>query len=823
MQLATNAHPRTSVFTYGGLFVVTLSTLMYEIALTRIFSVTAWYHFAFAAVSLALFGMTVGALAVYLLPERFRLESTRAHLWVFSLLFAVAIAVCFIIQLQIPFRPKLDERGITVVLTCVVISIPFILSGIVVCLALTRFPARLNRLYGADLAGAAAGCFLLVLLLARVDAPSGVVIVGAIAAIGALLFALDARSRTGIALALVALAALGGLGGANAALHRNHQPLLRIMWSPFGREPLHDYERWNAFSRVTVDGDPDRLTRPSGYGLSPVAPETRNYRQLVMIIDLIAGTPLVGYTGNPDESDFLRYDVTNIAHYIRNDGDVLVIGVGGGRDVLAALEFEQRSVTGLEINPSVLWFTLDKFGDYTGHLDDDPRVRIVNDEARSWITRNDQRFDIIQITLIDTFAASSAGAYALTENGLYTTEAWHTFFDHLQPNGVLSVTRWHSLYGGKPIETWRSVALAAQTLKERGVENPRQHILLYAAPSGLLGSRPGTLLVSPDPFTPEDFETIRAEMDRLQFQPVLTPDFAADSVFEGLVSPDGPDAAVDSVKEDISPPTDDRPFFFLAADFESFFNGTVFDDTYLLEPVLALGILAPTVMILSVLFIIVPLLLTRRRTRAAGNGHTAFYAYFAAIGLAFLLVEVSQLQRFSIFLGHPTYALTVVLFSLLLSSGIGSMLSERFIRHDRPLTLLAPVLALLLALGAFALFAPAALDAAESETTPLRIALAVGLLSSVGIIMGMPFPIGMRLASSRPGTPTEFLWGINGAMSVCASVLGTVIALFWGISIALWVGIVFYVFAAAALVVLTRAPATAVQPLPVAVSDVPSS
>ena len=154
-----------------------MSTLMLEIALTRIFSVTMWYHFAFVAISVALFGMTVGALAVHLLPHRFPQAGVERQLWAFALLFAVAVAVCFAVQLAIPFTPRATVGGIaSVVATCVVISIPFVFSGVVVCLALTRFPRRVNRLYAVDLIGAGLGCVLLVLLFSWIDGPSLVVL-----------------------------------------------------------------------------------------------------------------------------------------------------------------------------------------------------------------------------------------------------------------------------------------------------------------------------------------------------------------------------------------------------------------------------------------------------------------------------------------------------------------------------------------------------------------------------------------------------------------------------------------------------------------------
>jgi hypothetical protein len=789
---------RVGAGTYGGLFVVTLSTLMYEIALTRIFSVSMWYHFAFVAISVALFGLTLGALLVHLLPGRFRDVDVKRHLWLFSLLFGVSLAVCTVIQLSINFVPEWTLSGVaSVVGTCLIISVPFVFSGIVVCLALTRFPDRVNRLYAADLVGAGLGCVLLVVLLTRLDGPSVVIAIGAFAGVGALLFAADAGYRRGMAAALGAVVALGGFAGLNGLLHSRDDPIVRIRWAKETSDPVHDYEKWNAFSRVTVDGDPEAPVVPAGWGMSEKLPPDLRVRQLVMLIDSAAATVLTGYTGDPEETDFLRYDITNLAHYARRDADVFVVGAGGGRDILSALEFDQRSVTGVEINGDILDITNDEFGDFTGHLDRDPRVSFVNDEARSYLARTDRQYDIIQISLIDTWAATSAGAYALSENSLYTTEAWDLFFDRLQPGGILSVSRWYQILDQQPLETYRTAALAAQALKEHGVANPRDHMLIYHSPKSGFGVSAATLLVSPEPFSRRDIAAIEGRVERLAFTPVLTSQTAIDTRFEALAAPGGPGDAVDDFDENISPPTDDRPFFFQMADLDTLLSGHSFRDDVVTRPVLVLGVLALTVLGLAACCIALPLVLTKRRS--VPQGMSSFYVYFAGIGLGFLLIEVSQLQRLSIFLGHPTYALTVVLFSVLVFSGIGSMLTERFVRPDRAASLVGPLVALLIVVLFFGFATPAVIDRMDGATTPARIATAVALLMPLGLVMGMPFAIGMRAAASRPGAPTAFLWGINGATSVCASVFGVVIALFFGISVAFWTGALAYAVAAASM------------------------
>jgi hypothetical protein len=798
---------------------VTLATLMYEIALTRIFSVTMWYHFAFVAISVALFGMTLGALFVHLLPGRFPQERVKQQLWVAALLFGISIPVCLAVQLALPFEAQLTAKGMAgVVATCAVISVPFTFSGVVVCLALTRFPTRVNRLYAADLIGASLGCVLLVILFTRVDGPSLIVLVGALATVGAVAFALDAASRPGAVLAAGGVVGLVALGLVNASMVGDGAPL-RIRYTKGAHDGGHHaYEKWNAFSRLTVDGDPNRLENPQFYGVSPALPKELQARQMGMVIDSSAGTILTHYTGNPDETDHLRYDVTNLGYYLQHDGNVAVIGVGGGRDVLSALEFDQKSVDGIEINGNILDITNKKYGDFTGHLDRDPRVRFVNDEARSYLRRTDKKYDMIQISLIDTWAATSAGAYALSENSLYTTQAWDAFLDSLQPGGVLSVSRWYDINGAdRPYEMYRATALAAQVLHDRGVKNPRDHILIYKSPPGPpYGATAATILVSPEPFSDEQVAQMGAQVERLKFEPVLTPDHALDDDFAALAAPGGPGPALDRFDVDVSPPHDDRPFFFQMANVGTFTSGDVFDNNLTARAVLVLTLLAATVLVLAACCIALPLLIGRRRRGdgdppLATRANLPFYTYFAGIGFGFLLVEVAQLQRLSIFLGHPTYALGVVLFSVLLFSGIGSWLSERLVRSER--TMLVPLFFLLATVLVLGIATPRIIHTVDSATTPMRILVAVLLLAPLGLFMGMPFSLGMRAAAARPGTPTAFLWGINGATSVCASVLGVVIALFLGISMAFWAGLFAYALATVSLRVITREPRAVVEPV----------
>lgn len=800
------AGQRARAATYAGVFVVTLTTLMYEIALTRIFSVAMWYHFAFVAISVALFGMTVGALIVHLRPGWFAGAQVKPQMWRWSLAFGVSVALAFFTQLAIPFEPHLTMAGLwSVVLTCVVISVPFVCSGVVVALALTRFPDRVNRLYAADLIGAGLGCVLLVAAFDVLDGPSLVVAIAALACAGALLLAFDAGLRRGQVVSVLCVVCLGLLAGGNAYRHDRGDPFIRIVWAKEQKDPLHRVDRWNAFSRVTVDGDEGVLVPAGGYGASHRLPAGTMVEDLSVVIDGAASTSITGYTGDEAETDFLRYDITNLGYYA-HEGDcrTVTIGVGGGRDVLSSLEFGCQHVTGIEINNSIIDLLTDQFGEFSGHLDQDPRVDLVNDEARSWLTRSDEEFDQIQISMIDTWAASAAGAFALTENSLYTTDGWHTFLDRLAPGGTLSVSRWYQMPSfSEPFEAFRVASLASEVLHQRGVTDPRDHVLIYEGPVNGFDTSAATFLVSPDPFTDETLATIAETAEYMGFRPVLTPTEAADPRFADIVAPGGPSAGIAQFDQDLSPPTDDRPFFFQMAELGTFLRGEGLADNLIFRPVLVLTMLAGVVLLLAAVCIGGPLVAMGRGTRH--RGRIPFYGYFAGIGLGFMLIEFSQLQRLSTFLGHPTYALTVVLFTVLLFSGIGSVVAERITDPDRPRSLLVPVGALVVALFCFGLATEPVMASFAGSTTPVRIAASVGLLAPLALLMGMPFSIGMRAAGTDGEAPTAFLWGINGAMSVVASVLGALMAMFFGITVTFAAGAATYAAAAACLALIVRA------------------
>lgn len=800
--------PAPSRSTYFGLFFLTLSTLSYEILLTRIFSVTMWYHFAFVAISVAMFGMTVGALIVYLWPAAFPPALVHRRLAQASFVFPIVIVFSFLTELSIPFVVHPSIVAIwAIASTYAVVALPFIVSGIAVCLALTQFPRDVSRLYAVDLAGAALGCIALVYLLRVTDGPTAVFAIAAIAGLGACCFASSAeapRLRTWSAVVTVLLAVF--VVG-HSVLVWNQWPVLRLIWVKGGFEARPLYEKWNSFSRVRVHGSPDALEEPYGWGLSSRLSDARRVRQLHMDIDVNAGTVLTHFDGNLAAVDYLKYDVTNFGYYVRPEASALVVGTGGGRDVLSALALGARQVVGVEINEDILHAANDRFGAFTGHLDRLPQVRFVNDEARSYIARHADRYDTIQLSLIDTWAATAAGAFVLSENALYTVEAWSIFLEHLTDRGVLMVSRWY--FSDRPGEMYRLMTLAAETLRGRGVTNVRDHVVIVRnlrrynrleSPDGV-----GTMLVGRSPFSDADLDRIEDTAGRLGFEVALSRRATLDDMFTRLANEPDLRGLAASFPIDISAPTDDSPFFFNMMRVRDLFRGDLYEQgrsTFNMKAVFVLGVLLATVIGLTIVCILVPLRLSAGRVNLKGAGW--LLAYFGAVGMGFMLIETSQMQRLIVVLGHPTYGLSVVLFALLLSSGAGSYCAGTGGAGWSPSAGVRRLAILVVLLVIFGLATPMISRAFETATSPVRILASVGVLFVPGFFMGMAFPLGMRVAAERAPALTPWLWGVNGATSVCASVLAVVIALTASISAAFWTGTACYAIAMVAFIASGR-------------------
>jgi spermidine synthase len=800
---------------YVGVFLISASGLMLQLIQTRILSVVLWYYLAFLIIGMAMFGITAGAVWVYLRRERFTEQTLPADLTYFSAALAVATAVCAALQMTLPVA---SSQGFTDLIAAaelaLCLAIPFFLSGVVLSLALTRSRYPVGRVYGVDLGGAAAGCLGVLALLNVTDAPNGLLWVAVIAALGAVSFAgstegviapamplggLLSRTRT----IFVLLVLCAGLG---ATTHGAFRPLF-VKGEPETGEQVPIFSEWNTFARVTVR---DKGVHPPAMWGPSASFRGENWAvaQRDLSIDGVAGSTAYRFDGDLAHVGFLKDDVINLAHYLPGHQRAAVIGVGGGRDMLSARAFGVPDVTGVEINPILvrLLTTEPGFADFSA-LTTAGGLHFENDEARSWFARSRDKFDIIQMSLVDTWAATGAGAFTLSENGLYTVEAWKIFLNHLTPNGVFTVSRWYA--PGYIDEAGRTISVAVAALYELGVKDPRQHIFLAA--STLIG----TLIISREPLSADNLAVLKKIAAEKQYRVLLSPDgIAATEVLRQIA--DSPDRAslvryTADLPLDLTPSTDERPFFFnqlplssptrlLALLRHGPTEGVAYGNISAAKVLLQLNVIS---LLLVVITIVLPL---RPAISDAGRTLTvAGTAYFLLLGLGFMFAEIGMLQRLSVFLGSPIYALSIVLFSLILATGIGSLVSGR-ISFGRRGQLLAWAALTGIYLVVLPFWLPAALDVCASGPLLLRAALCVAVTAPAGVLMGFGFPLGMRLVQAIDRRPTPWFWGINGAAGVFASSLAVALSTAFGIYTVLIAGGVCYVLLIPAGLALGRRP-----------------
>ena len=771
---------------FWGLFLVTFATLVLEVVNTRLLSVLTWYHLSFFAVSIAMLGMSAGAVHVFLGGRDYAAVRVRGTLADRALTFAMLVPLSHVLLLIIPIPDvrSLDPAPIAVLAGAIgVLATPFYTSGIVVTLALTRTGGSIGRLYAYDLLGASIGCLAVVALLNWLNITGVVLLAGVAAAAGAYCFhrfAGSGRERGALALAVGLIVAVVLSGTA-------YNPV-RVRFAK--QRPLPAIERteearWNSHSFVVA-----QTPTPSSvfyWGAGALA-APRQAEIAWVTIDGDAGTAITSWDGRLESLDWVEHDVTN-APYVFRHGNAAVIGVGGGRDILSALHSGSRRIIGIELNAILLDLVRIRHDQFAG-IAHRPGVTLVHDEARSFLSRTSERFDVLQMSLIDTWAATGAGAFTLSENGLYTVEAWRIFLGALKPHGVFSVSRWFS--PEHVSETTRLLALGVASLLDRGVADPSQHLIFLSRGSV------ATLMCSVEPFSDEDHQRLTRLVGTEQFAVIASP--WSDPPTEQLAktlrakSLDALDAAVADPDFDYTPPTDQRPYFFNILRLGSFAKLRTLPSTHLLW-----GNIAATTT-LVVLFLIAAILVLAMilfpLASAAGTvempGFWAGVAYFACIGAGYMLIQIPFLQRFSVFLGHPTYTLAIILFSMILCTGVGSFLSERLsidpgARAHRTIPV---VIALTLLLEVTAL-SPVTLAFTPYGIT-VRTLVVVFFTAPLSLLLGCCFPVGMRLVSRRSEQATAWMWGINGACGVLASIASVAISMSIGINASLLIAAILY-------------------------------
>ncbi len=547
-------------------------------------------------------------------------------------------------------------------------------------------------------------------------------------------------------------------------------------------EPNLLWSAWNSFSRVAVY-PAEGQAKDQAWGLS------RTYRgkvpdQLGMVVDDTGYTTMYRWDDDTD-MDFFSSNVIGLAYRLKKGPTALVIGPGGGKDVLTALASGAAKVTAVEVNPLIVDAVNDHFGNMTNELYRHPKVRSVVDEGRSFIRREENSYDIIQASAVFGRMAPAAGAFTLSENNLYTLEAFSDYWSHLETDGILTISRFIF-----ERETLRLVSLGLAHLQNAGVSDPAAHIAVIRE-RGL-----ANFMMKKTPFTQQELASLREWMADMEFQEVFLPDRREGSgAFHDLIRSAGSKAFHAEFPFDIRAVTDDRPFFYYMLKPVDFIRLLGFPEQGKFEDraVITLRNLLIVVSACVSAFLVLPLLLWRREgLKGSGVGRRVFY--FSCLGLGFMFIEIGLLRKFILFLGPPIYSLAVILCSLLVFSGIGALYSARFsnqnLRRRLPGVLLALVLlSLVYVAGLSNLLGPWL-----GLPVFARCLIAGLLLAPLGLLMGMPMPLGMRYFHSD-NRAVPWSWGVNSATSVLGAILAVVVAMNAGFTVTLMMGTLLYLLA----------------------------
>ncbi|MFT5039368.1 MAG: hypothetical protein ACI8TX_000316 [Hyphomicrobiaceae bacterium] len=784
------------------IFLLSMALLMQEIAVARALSVALMSHYAFVAISLAMFGIGLSGLVVYLLPERFPASRLDALVGRFGLWFALAAPLSMLAFLNIHVTQELNMTGLfTLTAAYLILMVPFYIGGTAVSMLLTHRSDDISRIYFADLVGASLGCLATVLMLETLPAPAVPSVVGAVVAVLAVTLGWKERTNKVAAVGIAVAAVVIGFAGVST-------DLFQMRYVKNWNHVYSEYEVWNSFSRISA------FHMSEGIGIANVTPlkgsgkdyPAEDYPDTMMLdIDGSAWTPMMEFDGDLESVQFLRGSVLYLVHNLKKDANTLIVGTGGGRDLIAAKAFGQPRVLGIELNPLMEHVVQERYAEWSGRPYTMEGVEVILDEARSRLHQIEEHFDVIQLSLIDTFSLNAAGGFVFSENNLYTTEAFQQYFDHLTDDGILSLTRYY--VDAYPLEVVKLLAMARQAWEAQGIADVAEHILVVR--QGLNA----TALMKKSPFTATEVDKIEAIAADNGMQILYAPVREANNVsIDTVVTTPDLTAFTDSHEFVIEAPTDDRPFFFnfLRGRIEYVPQANQDPFRFLLQWDDALRLMRTVITVVSVLAALCffgPLLLFARDGIASTqlNLTIPLLLYFGCLGYGFMMVEIPMMQQLVLLLGYPVYALAVVLFAILLFSGIGSLLTSRF--ENSPEKALPLSLGAIIVLGTlYRLYLPELTEIFLPYTTNIKILATVVILAPIGLALGTAFPLGIGILRRVNEGLVPWAWSVNGALSVVASVLAPFLGSKIGFSMAMNTGVAAYALALILILYVARRP-----------------
>lgn len=744
----------------SAIFCIAAATLLLEISLSRVFSVLFFHHFAFLIVSTALFGF--GFSGVFLFFRKPSEANLRHRLSLASLLFAASTLVVYKVILILPHgvREIMDQpvQVWRLVVNYALLIIPFFFSGYVIAALLSIFPERSGRLYCFDLIGASLGC-IAVLYLVPVVGGSGAVVAAAILACIAALILAPARGVLFFA-SVAAIAGTGLLLRSSEAWFR--LPITQIIAEKYGarhfKGSVPEYSGWSPVSRIDV--------YPAGAA------------NKIMFLDGGSNVSfMIPFDGDVENLQ-PRINWRVVPYVIAPRPSACIIGPGGGEDVLNALSYRSQSIDAVEMDPLIVDLVLGIYSGLTGRIFHHPSVHTLNDEGRSYLRRSGRQFDLIQEVHNVSPMAIASGALNLSESYLLTVEAFQEYWDHLKPDGMLAINRWGVVRAG---------SIASVVLESRGIADPENYVLVTSRKKSGADT---SFYLKKGRITQQDLQRLKDSLDsmRLQIDYAPAPEYQKEeNIYYRLLVPSLRNQFLREADVVLYPPTDDRPFFDHFQRFGSFQKSRTeglpkeLDEAmkfvnmgdYALLTLLAEGAL------FSFLFIVLPLF--RMRRQEGSISRWAVLTYFAALGFGFILIEISLIQKHILFLGQPVYSLSSVLFSILVSAGAGSFIFEKRFREGNERKWLLSILILLgMALFFEAVPAPKIFNFLLGASKPVRFLISWLMIAPLGLLLGIPFPLGIRILGRKNPDAIPWGWGLNAYTTVIGSILSVIFAITLG-------------------------------------------
>jgi spermidine synthase len=794
---------------FPAVFLVSAAALAYELLLMRLLSIVQWHHFAYMIISLALLGY--GASGTFIALFRRFLERHFLRVWsLVAALFAAAMVACFALGQRVPFNALAivwEPRQFLYLTTLyLVFFVPFFFAALCIGLAFTCSRAQIGRIYFFDLFGAGIGALGVVGALFVLTPQEAVRVFSGIALVASALAAFAARSRYLFGTPLAGAVLLLALPASLLELRMSPYKGLSEALQTVGTRVLGGYS--SPLGLLTVVESP-RVPFRHAPGLS-FATRFEPPEQLALFTDGESFSTITRFDGDFGELGYMQDMTSALPYRLLERPRVLVLGAGGGSDVLMALYHGASRVDAVELNPQTVRLVAETFAGFTGALYDRPRVAVHVAEARGFVARSEDEYDLIQISLLDSFAASGSGVQSLSESYLYTVEALQEYLAHLAPGGVLSITRWLNL---PPRDSLKLIAAAAEALRRSGAPDPDKRVAMIRS------WNTATILVRNGAFTPEAIRIIRSFASSHSFDMAWYPSMPASEanrfnllpepwLYRGAAALLGrePQRFIDRYKFYIAPATDDRPYFF------RFYKWSAFEEVMGLRAHGGAGliewgylILLATVVqaaIAGAVLILLPLILIRpewpqRFGRRMG-------VYFFLLGLAFMFVEIAFIQKFILFLSHPLYAVAVVLAGFLLFAGLGSAWTAHRLRSGSHRISVGATVAVIGAVAAIYLAAlPSLFDRFLGLADGVRIAISLLLIAPLAFAMGMPFPVGLAKVAREAAAFIPWAWGLNGFASVLSASLATLLAIEFGFTAVIVAALALY---AGAALVIPRSP-----------------